>query len=678
MLNNDSLQQLKELKIALEEQKQICEGVVKGTQHRYGFLVIDNKRQLFLPPEEMQKVFPEDTIRVIVRKDKKGKEYGEVEQVISSSLDEFVGRYVIKGKAHFVEPDISHLSRWIFIPPSNRETAENGDYVRCQILRHPLKTGKAQAKILQVLGNDQTIGIEALFTINKYGLPASWPEEVEQQLASSLEEVLKKQVAGREDLSALDFVTIDAPTTLDMDDALYAERREDGWRLFVAIADPTAVIEAGSPIELEASQRATSAYLPGKRISMLPEVISHHFCSLQANELRLATVCKIEVAADGALTNFQFVEAVICSKAKLSYSQVADHLETYVPGGDLKQIPQNLVDDISVLAEVQQALNRNREQNAILIEDNTDYRILLNDQKNIDHIEKIERNAAHKLVEECMVAANRCAAEFLKQYEQSGIYITHRGFRKERIKDVKRIVKEQYPDFVIGELDTLQGFRDLINQVESSENKLPIRAIFSRIFERSQLSLEPTPHFGMGIDIYTTFTSPIRKYSDFLMQRAIKSILKGGEIYKQDIELVEQMQAQLNTVRACSQEIEQWLKCEFMQAKKDEIYDAKICQVNSSNFTVRLSENGIEGIVNVKDMQEKYRYDPLYLMYSSHDNSFKLNDALKVKVSSIDMKQKIITFSLIKQDKTQNAVDEIPIAFESREDLTGDTAISAS
>jgi ribonuclease R len=177
MLNNDSLQQLKELKIALEEQKQVCEGVVKGTQHRYGFLVIDNKRQLFLPPEEMQKVFPEDTIRVIVRKDKKGKEYGEVEKVVSSSLDEFVGRYVIKGKAHFVEPDISHLSRWIFIPPSNRENAESGDYVRCQILRHPLKTGKAQAKILQVLGNDQTIGIEALFTINKYGLPDSWPEE---------------------------------------------------------------------------------------------------------------------------------------------------------------------------------------------------------------------------------------------------------------------------------------------------------------------------------------------------------------------------------------------------------------------------------------------------------------------------------------------------------------------
>ncbi len=647
MLNNDSLQQLKELKVTLNAQKEVAEGIVKGTQHRYGFLVVNAKQQIFIPPEEMLKVFPQDRIKVVVRKDKKGKPFAEVETLVNTELNQFVGRYVIKGNAHFVEPDVPQLSRWIFIPPKHRQEAQHGDFIQCQLLRHPFKTGKAQAKVLSVIGNEKTVGIEASYAIVKHGLPELWPEKVERQLASSLEDVLKKQVAGREDLSALPFVTIDAPSTLDMDDALYAEKSDSGWTLYVAIADPTAVIEPNSPIEQEASQRATSAYLLGKRISMLPEVISHHFCSLVANELRLATVCKIDIPTDGSLAGFQFSEAVICSKAKLNYAEVAQYLDNPAAHGELKEKYPELVDKIDVLANVHTALHKNRAANAILIEDNADYRIILNEQKKIDNIEKIERNTAHRLVEECMVAANRCAAEFLKQHDNSGIYITHRGFRRERLKDVKRIVNEQYPEYEVGELDNLEGFRKLIHKVEATENPLPVRTIFSRTFERSQLSLIPQPHFGMGIECYTTFTSPIRRYTDFLIQRAIKARLKGDNQYVQDAELVQQLQEQLNAVRACSQEIEQWLKCQYIENKTDQVFEAKICQINSSHLTVRLDTNGIEGLVSIKELPEKYRYDPLYLIHSSKKQSFKLNDALTVKLVSVEPRQKNIIFSIV-------------------------------
>ncbi|MCR8922434.1 VacB/RNase II family 3'-5' exoribonuclease [Dasania sp. GY-MA-18] len=639
MFDVNTLSQLKDLKKQIEDAKEFATGIVKGTERRFGFVVLDDEREIFLAPEEMDKVFPGDKVKIQVHTSAEGKVSGELIKLINSPLKTFTGRYVVKGKGHFVEPDLPRFKRWIFIPPAARNNAQNGDYIHCAISRHAYPAAKPQAKVLAVIGNDDSPGIEAEYSLYKFQLeqplPADWQ--------ASLQDV---DLSQRVDLSALNFVTIDAPSTQDMDDALYIEAKEQGWQLSVAIADPSAYISENSVLDKEAQRRASSVYMPGRTVTMLPEQLSLEHCSLHPEQNRAALVCRMDISPEGQISDYQILEASICSKAKLSYYEVASYLD-----GEASEHPQ--AELLGLLQQASNALLAHRQQAHLVSSGRPEFRIRLNEQGKIDSIEPSTKTSAHLLVEECMVAANSCAADFMAE---QGLFHGHVGFRPERLEGVKKLIDEQLG---LSDLDlaSVAGYRQLSNSIEDDKLSFPVRSVLSRMLERGRLYTRPTPHFGMGMERYTTFTSPIRKYSDLLVHRIIKAKLAGKTLALKEQDL-SALQDSLDRARQARWHMEQWLKCQYLHAFKGQELSGSVCQINSNGFTVRLDNTGIEGIVDTRKLKEKYSFDPLRLRLSSKDVVIELDQAVTVTIAQLDVKQRSIQFALVNKASEAEAKTE--------------------
>lgn len=638
MFDTSTLSQLKQLKKNIEDSKEYAEGIIKGTQRKFGFVVLDDGREIFLSPDEMLKVLPGDKVKILIHteqnkndKNAKAKTSGAIEKLINSPLTEFTGRYVIKGQGHFVEPDLPQLSRWIFIPPQTRNNAKTGDFIRCKISRHPYPGAKPQAKILQIIGNDDTAGIEAEYISNKFQLSPQWPTDWQQSLLSI-------DSSTRQDCTSTPFITIDAASTVDMDDALYATTTEQGWQLQVAIADPNALIKIGSPLDKAIQQQATSVYLPGKAIAMLPAELANEQCSLLPNQTRPALICQININQDGSVSSYAIIEALIQSQAKLNYYEVTKAL-------DNEQVSENCEphsDCLAALKAISEVLSKHRQQHNLVIPNRQEYRLVLNAQAKLDHIEPQQKRSANQIVEESMVAANRCAADMLGD---SGIFISHPGFRKERLADVKKLAEEQLAltdcDFL-----TPDGYRQLINTIDDEALDFPLRAVLSRLLERSRLSHTPLPHYGMGMARYATFTSPIRKYSDLLVHRIIKAKLQQQAVPLVDEQIISALQTVQDNVRQAYSQLEQWLKCQYMQSFVGQEFTGIVSQINSNGFSVRLDKHLIEGFVETKLLNEKYSFDPMRLKLTSKSQTIQLEQAITVIVKEVDCKQRSIRYTL--------------------------------
>lgn len=659
MLDIDTLSQLKQLKQTIEAQKEYAEGIVKGTQRRFGFVVLDDGREIYLAPDDMDKVFPGDKVKIQViteeaskpKNDQKNKQKNTPKpkqsslllKVIDSPLKEFTGRYIIKGKGHFVEPDLPNLSRWIFIPPASRKGVKENDFIRCTIEKHPYPHAKPQAKILEVIGSEDKVGIEADYIISKFQLQPEWPKNWQEGL-------VKPALDQRTNLTELAFVTIDAPSTVDMDDALYASATDNGWRLQVAIADPTASIKSSSKLEKLIAKQATSVYLPRRPIPMLPQELANDLCSLAPQQERPALVCSMTISSDGAITDYTIQEAVVKSHAKLSYKETELLLES---GNSNDNIAPHAV-TINALNEITIALKQHRSEHNIVHGNRPEFRLILNEQCKIETVLPITKTIANGLVEECMIAANRCASDFLSEKnDKQGIFISHAGFRTERLADAKKLAKEQLD---IDDIDpaTIEGYRQLMLTAESQTTEIPLRSVLSRLLERSRLSSESKPHFGMGLTSYTTFTSPIRKYSDFLTHRLIKAKLNDETVEQPNQEQLDQLQKQLDTARQARNQMEQWLKCQYMQPFINQTFKGQVSQINSNGFTVRLDELHIEGFVDTRLLKEKYSFDPMRLRLKSKELQVELDQSIEVVVSEVDCKQKAIRFGLAKSATDSN------------------------
>lgn len=644
MLNDSNLSQLKQLKQQIEQQKEYADGVVKGTQRKFGFVVLDDGREIFLDPEEMQKVFPGDRVRILIihqpNEEKKGKNSkiklsGTLEKLIDSPLNTFAGRYVVKGKGHFVEPDLPRLNRWIFIPPAARKNAKDGDYIHCKISRHAYPHGKPQAKILTVIGAENKLGIEADYMINKFQLAPDWPQDWQQSLKTI-------DSAQRQDLTDIDFITIDAASTQDMDDALFAKTTDSGWQLQIAISDPNALIEENSALDKIARQRGTSTYIPGQAVPMLPEELSTNLCSLTAGQTRPALVCSVNINTDGGIEDYQIIEAMVSSKAKLSYRDVAQYLDPQADTNDeLSDCNQHRA-TLTTLQNLAAALHQRRKKENLIIPSRQEFRLLLNAQRKLDKIIIDDKNKAHQLVEECMVAANCCAAKMLGD---NGIFISHPGFRSERIADVKKLAEEQL-SLTDVDFSTPEGYRQLMNSIVDEELTFPLRAVLSRLLERSRLSATPAPHYGMGLAAYTTITSPIRKYSDLLVHRLIKQKIRQQAVKPLQEQDLLALQATLDNSRQARNQMEQWLKCQFIQPMLGQSFSGVVSQINSNGFTVRLDDNYIEGFVETRLLKEKYSFDPMRLRLSSKSQCIELEQAINVVVSEVNCDQRSIRFAL--------------------------------
>ena len=634
MLSQENLSQLKGLKSQMEAAKERAEAVVKGTQARYGFAVLDDGREIFIPPQEMLKAFPDDRVKVCIRPMKDNRTIADIEKLVASPLTDFTGRCVCKGKAMFVEPDLPQFNRWLFIPPQARNGAREGDYLRCAILRHPIQDGKPQAKVLAVLGNDATPGIENLYCVAKYRLANQWSQDSREELRARLAAVDPGKSPRRRDLTDLEFVSIDTARTQEIDDALYAEIRDDGWTLYVAIADPTLYIEMGSNLQRDVAARGTSVYFHGHVIPMLPEELSQDTCALAEGVDRPALLCRIAVSDDGEVGEFEFFEATIRSRAKLSYYAVDQYLN-----GLFDELMSHAT-PLESLYQVFRALRSRRERDNLVMDDRQEFRWVLGEDKQIEFIEPTEKLLSQKMVEECMIAANRCAARFLAEHETCGPFISHPGFRSDRLEELRKFLEKHAPDLASLDPCTITGYRDIMRGLATPERELPLRAMVNRLLTRARISATPTPHMGMALNNYTNCTSPLRKYTDFLVHLQLKSILGGDKTHPEiDQGLLDTLQESLAASRAATLEADRWLAGNYLSRLsrgKEVVFRGTITHVTSSGFTVRLTDSGLTGFVDLRKDPEKFSYDKWMASLTSATRRFCLEQNVELRFLEVD------------------------------------------
>jgi ribonuclease R len=633
MLNQDSLSQLKGLKSKMEAEKEHADAVIKGTQARYGFAVLEDGREIFIPPDEMLKAFPDDKVRVCIRPTKDNKTIADIEKLLDSPLGDFTGRCVRKGKAVFVEPDLPQLKRWLFIPPHARNGVQEGDYVRCAILRHPIRDGKPQAKVLSVVGDEHTAGIENLYSMAKYHLSTAWSSASKKELEQQLAQCKPLETERRRDLTDLEFVTVDAAKTQDIDDALYAEISSDGWTLFVAIADPTAYIAPDSELHRDVAARGTSVYFHGDVLPMLPEELSQDTCALSEGSDRPALVCKIAISDTGEVGEFEFIEATVRSRAKLSYYAVDRYLN-----GQYDELMSHAT-PLEALYQVYRALRANREENGLVMENRQEFRWIMGDNKQIDRIEPYEKLLSQKLVEECMIAANRCGARFLTEHQASGPFVGHRGFRPERLGETRKFLEMHLPALAAEDASTIEGYRAIMRGLVDPANPLPLRPMVNRLLTRAELVREPTPHMGMALESYTNCTSPLRKYVDFLVHQQIKSALHGDSATLVSSETLKQLSERLSISRSATREAERWLASKYLARLNEPAgvtFKGRVIHVNSSGFNVRLDDNGLEGFVDLRKDPEKFSYDKWTATLTSTTRRFQVEHPVEVSYKGVD------------------------------------------
>ncbi|MCB1731218.1 MAG: VacB/RNase II family 3'-5' exoribonuclease [Halieaceae bacterium] len=633
MLNQDALSQLRDLKSRIEAEKERAEAVVKGTQSRYGFAVLDDGREIFIPPDEMLKVFPDDRIQVCIRPTRDNKTIADVEKLIDSPLGEFTGRCVRKGKAIFVEPDLAQLNRWLFIPPHARNGVKEGDYLRCAILRHPIRDGKPQAKVLTIIGNEQTPGIENLYSMAKYALAAQWSDACGKEVEQLLADCRPMEQERRRDLTDLEFISIDTVKTQDIDDALYAEISSDGWTLFVAIADPTAYIPRDSALHRDIAARGTTVYFHGDVLPMMPEQLAQDTCALSEGCDRPALVCKIAVSDSGEVGDFEFIEATVRSRAKLSYYGVDRYLNGHADDLMSHATP------LEALYQVFRALRGHRETHGLVMEERREFRWILNDDKRIDTIEPYEKLLSQKLVEECMVAANRCAALFLQRGAANGPFVTHPGIRADRLEEARQFLAMHAPEVAETDPTTVTGYRDIMRCLARGDHPLPLRSMINRLLTRAELSASPGPHMGMALEVYTNCTSPLRKYVDFLVHLQIKALLHGDQATQVSTTLLERLAQRLANTRQATLEAERWLAGKYLArlaAEGERTFKATVSHINSSGFNVRLDDNGLEGFVDLRKDPEKFSYDKWTASLTSTTRRFQLEQAVELRFREVD------------------------------------------
>ena len=649
MLKFDTLNQLKQLKNDIKANRNLMNGTVKGSANKFGFVSLDVGKDVYLPPEEMEKVLPGDRIEIEIVKDAKKKKVAKIERLLTSPIKEFCGKYITKGNAHFIEADIPGMSRWFFVPPQKRKNAQAKDLVKCKVTQPPLKTGKAQAAVIEILGTEQKVGIERDYVCSKYDLSVAFSPEIEAQLESLNESSLESHKSSRKDFTALPFITIDAESTLDIDDALSVQKTEQGWSLLIAIADPEALIDKDSPIDKQIIERATSIYFPGMHVPMMPHKLASDLCSLNEGQVRLAKILQVEIDAQGGIGEFSLDLGFIQSRQRMSYSGVSKVLEQEVVEDDLDS---ELISQLQMLKSATDALHQTRCSQMLVQPSRNEYYLELNDQQKISSIKEKHITAAHRIVEESMVAANRCIAKFLKENQEknqiNSLFIKHNGVRSDRIEAVQNVLNKFVPSSLENSIVDLDGYVKTMKSVRGNEEYKDYELLISRQLQKSGFSSTSAPHFGMGLTEYTTFTSPLRKAQDYLIHRQLSDILseKPTDI---DASLLESIEAKVSQVKGAVYDVEQWLKCQFM-SKNKMTYKAKVLRTFSTGFQVQLLENGIEGFISTKEMEGKYSFNQDMLTLTGKGASFKLDQLISVELKQVDWSRKQLQFN-VKQEE---------------------------
>ena len=584
MLQDNPL--LAQLKQQLHSQTPRAEGVVKGTEKGFGFLEVDAQKSYFIPPPQMKKVMHGDRIIAVIHSEK-DKESAEPEELVEPFLTRFVGRVQRKDDRLSIVPDHPLLKDAIPCRAARgvEHDFKEGDWAVAEMRRHPLKGDRSfYAELTQFITYGEDHFVPWWVTLARHNLEKEAPNGIATEM--------QDEGLERRDLTGLDFVTIDSASTEDMDDALYAEEAADGrLHLTVAIADPTAWIVEGSKLDKAAKVRSFTNYLPGFNIPMLPRELSDDLCSLRANEPRPVLACRMIIGADGAIADdIEFFAATIESKAKLAYDSVSDWLEGnggWTPPGDA------IAAQLKLLARICALRGEWRHNHALVFKDRPDYRFVLGEKGEVLDIVAEPRRIANRIVEESMIAANICAARVLRDKLGFGIYNVHTGFDAAKTEQLAELLKTHDVHVDAQEVLTLNGFCKLRRELDA----MPSGFLDSRIrrFQSfAEISVEPGPHFGLGLEAYATWTSPIRKYGDMVNHRLLKAIIKGESPARPQDDITVQMAERRRANRMAERDVADWLYARFLKDKAgtETRFSAEIIDISRGGMRVRLVDNG--------------------------------------------------------------------------------------
>lgn len=640
MFQNNPL--LAQLKKNLHDKTPRVEGIVKSTERGFGFLEIDAQKSYFIPPKNMKKVMHGDKI-IAFLKIERDREIIEPEKLVEPFLNRFVGKIEKKNNKLFIVPDYPFLKDLIVCQNDKKfiNVFQDEDWAVARLIKHKLNGNHFfEAELIEKIIKKNDPLIPWWVTLARHNLARNEP-------LSNIKNFEIKEDFDRKDLTNLDFITIDNSNTKDIDDALFIDENSDGeFVLTVAIADPTAYIQNGSTLDLIAYDRSFTNYLPGFNIPMLPRNLSEDICSLNPNKRRPVLACQISILKDGTISNkINFFLAWIKSKSKLSYESVSDWIEKSGPWKPPTQSIENQIDRLHRLCLLR---IKWRSKNAVLFKDSLEYRFHLSEQGTIIDIFIEKRRIAHKIVEESMIIANMSAASFLSQNLGFGIYNVHSGFDLANAENVVSFLKNYNLNFNVQEITTLKGFCKLRRILNLLSNKYIDNRI-RRFQSFGDFSIVPGPHFALGFSEYATWTSPIRKYSDMINHRLLKSIIKKEKsIIKPSEEIKLKISEQKRRNRIAERDISDWLYTIFLQQKehRNKKFNAEIIDISRNGMRARLIENGanvfIPGIFLHKIRDELIFNQEMGQVFINGVMHYKVSDLISVTLSDIRLETRSI------------------------------------
>ncbi len=653
MVRDGQLLQNRRNAYGLIDKMELLKARITGHKDGFGFAIpLDGSDDLFLTARQMRTVFPDDEVLVRVANiDQRGRREGIIVDVLVRNTQKLVGYFSEKSGISFVKPSNQRIAQDITIPPGAELHAKDGQMVVVSIIDQPTAHMRAIGHVTEVLGDHMAPGMEISVALRNHDLPHEWPSDVLAEAARFSSTVSDDECKNRLDLRALPFVTIDGEDARDFDDAVFCQAQpKGGWILYVAIADVCHYVKPNTALDKEALSRGNSVYFPGQVIPMLPEALSNELCSLKPEVNRLTEVCEMHIAATGEIEQFHFHEAVIFSHARLTYTQVVEIVEQNNVA--LQTQYKNVFPHLKTLFAVFRTLHTARTQRGAIDFDLPETKIVFGENRKIERIVATTRNDAHRLIEECMLCANICAARFLTEKGYPGLFRVHEGPTETKLTDLRKFLGELGLKLPGQAVPKPRDYAELLDSISSRTDARLIQTVLLRSLSQAIYSPENKGHFGLAFDAYAHFTSPIRRYPDLLVHRAIRDILQKRPAtdnlsayyaYGEHCSMTERRADE------ATREVMDWLKCEFMQDKVGEEFPGIITSVTSFGLFVELTDIYVEGLVHISLLKnDYYQFDPIKQALSGEHSGkrYRLGDPIHILVARVDLDKRQIDFAV--------------------------------
>jgi ribonuclease R len=615
----------------------VADGRVEGHPDGHGFLIpADGGAPIVLAAAEMRQVLRGDRARVrIVGTDPRGRPAGEILEVLERANRRIVGRLHKEHGVLFLVPEDRRIPVDILIPPDQSARARPGEVASVELVAQPSRHAQPIGRVVEVLGNYADPGMEIEIALRKFDLPHQFSKRALALARAMPAEVRESDARGRRDLRRLPFVTIDGETAKDFDDAVQAEREGRGLRLRVAIADVSHYVRPGDALDADARERGTSVYFPRRVIPMLPEKLSNGLCSLNPNVDRLAVVCDMAITPAGKVARYEFYPAVFRSHARLTYTAVWEMLSRGKANEGLR-----------TLYEVYKALSQERNRRGAIDFESVETRMEFDARGKILRIVPEPRNEAHRLIEECMLAANVCAGDFLAARGHPALYRVHDVPAPEKVAALRDFLAELGLALPGGESPKPGDYAQLLARIRKRPDFALLQTILLRSMKQAVYTPDNVGHFGLAFDAYVHFTSPIRRYPDLLVHRAIKAVLANQKYSGVDwTELGRHCSETERRADDASRDVESWLKCFYMQDHVGGVYEGTITGVTAFGLFVMLDDYYVDGLVHISELgRDYYRYEANrhLLLGERTGKRYRLADRIRVKLVRVDLETRRI------------------------------------